>query len=203
MPESPESFHARAVAAADEQGRLPVPEQAMWEIFPFERAGLVAKPIEAPLLPEPPRGGEASRDCWRCAHPDEDVLWSDERWLLARLPEPLRLPFAAMLMPRAHLDLGDLDDVHAAELGKLIVRIDRAVRTLPAVGRVHVNKWGDGGAHLHVVFLARPSGLLQLRGSSLPLWEEMLPPVPPEIADQDLYAVATAVAEGGGQLSEG
>ncbi len=131
------------------------------------------------------------------------MLWSDERWLLARLPEPLRLPFAAMLMPRAHLDLGDLDDVHAAELGKLIVRIDRAVRTLPAVGRVHVNKWGDGGAHLHVVFLARPSGLLQLRGSSLPLWEEMLPPVPPEIADQDLYAVATAVAEGGGQLSEG
>jgi diadenosine tetraphosphate (Ap4A) HIT family hydrolase len=201
VPELPENFHARAVAAADEQGRLPVPEQAMWEIFPFERPGLVAKPLEAPVLPEPPRGGEDGRDCWRCAHPDEDVLWSDEHWLLARLPEPLRLPFAAMLMPKAHLDLGDLDDVHAGEMGQLIVRIDRAVRTLPAVGRVHVNKWGDGGAHLHVVFLARPGGLLQLRGSSLPLWEEMLPPVPPEIAAEDLYSVATALAECGGRLA--
>ncbi len=57
MPESPESFHARAVAAADEQGRLPVPEQAMWEIFPFERAGLVAKPIEAPAARAAARRG--------------------------------------------------------------------------------------------------------------------------------------------------
>ncbi len=203
MPESPKDFYARALAAADDGGRLPVPEQAMWEIFPFEFAGLVAQPLEVPVLPEPPRGGEDGRACWRCAHPEEDVLWSDERWLLARLPEPLRLPFAAMLMPRAHLDLGDLDDVHASEIGQLIVRIDQAVRKLPTVARVHVNKWGDGGAHLHVVCYGRPSGLLQLRGSCLPVWEEMLPPVPPEIAEQDLHTVAAALAEQGGRVGAG
>jgi len=116
MPESPEDFYARARAAADEHGRLPVPDQAMWEIFPFEHERLVAKPLEAPVLPEPPREGEGDRECGRCAHPDQDVLWSDDRWLLARLPQPLRLPFAAMLMPRAHLDLGDLDDCQAAPI---------------------------------------------------------------------------------------
>lgn len=202
MPESPEDFYARARAAADEHGRLPVPDQAMWEIFPFEHERLVAKPLEAPVLPEPPREGEGDRECGRCAHPDQGVLWSDDRWLLARLPQPLRLPFAAMLMPRAHLDLGDLDDRHAAEMGQLIVRIDRAVRARLDVGRVHVNKWGDGGAHLHVVLVARPAGLHQLRGSCLTLWEEMLPPVPAQLAAENLYAVAaTLAAEHGGQLA--
>lgn len=170
MPESPEDFYARARAAADEHGRLPVPDQAMWEIFPFEHERLVAKPLEAPVLPEPPREGEGDRECGRCAHPDQGVLWSDDR--------------------------------HAAEMGQLIVRIDRAVRARLDVGRVHVNKWGDGGAHLHVVLVARPAGLRQLRGSCLTLWEEMLPPVPAQLAAENLYAVAaTLAAEHGGQLA--
>ena len=127
-------------------------------------------------------------------------MWSDERWTLARLPEPPRLPFTAMLMPTAHLDLGDLDDEHAGELGRLIVRLDRAVRALPGVARMHVNKWGDGGAHLHVVLLARPAGMAQLRGSCLPLWEDMLPPLPAEIAETNLYDVASALAEHSGRV---
>jgi hypothetical protein len=48
---------------------------------------------------------------------------------------------------------------------------------------VHVNRWGDGGAHLHVWFFARPEGLLQLRGSCLPDWLDVLPPLPPEDSD--------------------
>lgn len=65
MPESPEQFYARARAAADDQGRLPVPEQAGWEIFPFEHERLVVKPLDPPVLPEPPRTGEAGTPCWR------------------------------------------------------------------------------------------------------------------------------------------
>jgi hypothetical protein len=35
MTEIPEQFAARVQAAADHEGRLPVPPQAMWDIFPF------------------------------------------------------------------------------------------------------------------------------------------------------------------------
>jgi diadenosine tetraphosphate (Ap4A) HIT family hydrolase len=186
-------FYDRVRASADEQGRLPLPEQSMWEIFPFQPDSLEVKPLDPLVLPEPPRGGEGERPCWRCTDPERDVVWSDDRWLLAPMGEQQRLPFAAMLMPREHLDLGDLDDEMAADLGRLTVLIDRAVRALPGVARTHVNKWGDGGSHLHVCFLARPAGMLQLRGSNLPLWEEMLPEVPAEEAAAALRSVAEAL----------
>lgn len=194
---TPEEFYARALAHADGESRLPLPEQSMWEIFPFELDGLRTRPLEPPVLPEPPRNGEGGKPCWRCANPDQGVVWSDERWVLSGFGEPLGLPFGAALMPRAHLDLHDLDDAYAAELGLLTVRIDRAVRGLDGIGRLHVNKWGDGGAHLHLMFLARPAGLLQLRGSNLPLWEEMLPRYPAEQAAENLRAVAAALAADG------
>ena len=72
------------------------------------------------------------------------------------------------------------DDL-AAEMGRLIVAVSAAVETLPSVGRVQVAKYGDGGAHLHLFFLARPARMLQLRGSPLLDWEENLPPVPLEV----------------------
>jgi diadenosine tetraphosphate (Ap4A) HIT family hydrolase len=199
MPYAPDEFYARVRAHADADGRLPLPAQSMWEIFPFEHEVLRAKPFEPPVVPEPPRGGEGGTRCGRCADPDRNVVWSDERWVLARWGEPVGLPFAAMLMPKAHLDLGDLDEAYAAELGVLTVRIDNAVEALGNIGRVHVNKWGDGGAHLHLVFLARPAGFLQLRGSNLALWEEMLPRIPEDVLAADLRTVAQALAERGGR----
>ena len=199
MPHTPEEFYARALEHADADGRLPLPAQSMWEIFPFEHETLRVKPLEPPVLPEPPRGGEGGRECWACADPEREAVWSDERWVLTGWGEPLGLPFAATLLPKAHLDLGDLDDMHAAELGILTVRIERAARALGNLGRVHVNKWGDGGAHLHLIFLGRPAGLLQLRGSNLALWEEMLPRVPEDVAAADLRTVAHALAEQGGR----
>jgi hypothetical protein len=143
---SPQDFHDRAVAAADAEGRLPLPEQAMWEIFPFE----------------PPRNGEGGAECWRCTHPDDDAVWANERWILVPFDRP-RLPFAAMLMPRAHL-----------------------------------NKFGDGGAHLHAFLLGRPAGLLQLRGSNLALWEEMFPVVPAA----DVAAVVAVAVDALADLGE-
>lgn len=190
---SPEEFYAHVLSGADADGRLPVPDQAGWEIFPFEADGLVVKQVEPPQLPEPPRNGEGDKLCWRCTEPEDGAVWGNERWVLTRMKQPPGVPMIVMLMPREHLDLGDLSDELAAEMGQLIVRIERAIRLLPHVQRVHVNRFGDGGAHLHVFFIARPVGLLQLRGSNLALWDDLLPPLPEDVYAGDLATVVAAL----------
>src|SRR5690349_18575215 len=104
-----------------------------------------------------------------------------------------------ILESRSHLDLGDLPNMLAAELGVMTVRIERAVRSLDGVARVHVNRWGDGAAHLHVWFLARPTGRLQLRGAFLSLWDEILPPIPEHQWRENIALVAAWLAEFGGR----
>jgi hypothetical protein len=54
---------------------------------------------------------------------------------------------------------------------------------------VHLNKFGDGGEHLHAFLLGRPAGVLAAR-PNLALWEEMFPVVP---ADAAAAVVAVAV----------
>jgi hypothetical protein len=104
-----------------------------------------------------------------------------------------------ILESRSHLDLGDLPNMLAAELGVMTVRLERAVRSLDDVARVHVNRWGDGSAHLHLWFLARPYGRLQLRGTFLSLWDEILPPIPEHQWRENLALVAAWLAEFGGR----
>jgi hypothetical protein len=104
-----------------------------------------------------------------------------------------------ILESRSHLDLGDLPNLLAAELGVMTVRLERAIRSLDGVARVHVNRWGDGAAHLHLWFLARPYGQLQLRGTFLPLWDTILPPIPEEKWRENLALVAAWLAEFGGR----
>lgn len=127
MLETPQEFYERALASADVEGRLPLPDQAMWEIFRFE-------------------------------------------------PESL--------------------------LGRLVVRITWAVESLEAIGRVPVNKWGDGGSHLHVFLLGRPAGLAQLRGSNLATWEEMFPRQPAELAAETLQVAVDTLVELGGRAQD-
>ena len=191
---TPQQFSDRVRALADDEGRLSLPEQAWWEIFPFEPDSLVVKPLDELTLPEPPRGGEDGVDCPRCADPEADAVWANERWTLVAFAEP-RLPLAVMVMPREHLDFGDLDDAMAGELGVISARVARAVEALDVVGRLHLYKIGDGGAHLHQFLLARPAGLLQLRGSCLTLWEEMLPIVPADEAATVLRVAVGALAD--------
>ncbi len=149
------------------------------------------------MLPEPPRVGEDPAGCDCREHSDDSYLWTDEHWRLGSLAEPAGVP-AYLLRPRAHHDLADLPDDLAAELGVLIVRLDRILSAVPGVGRVHVNRWGDGGAHLHVWFFARPAGVLQLRGSCLPDWLDVLPPLPAAEWDALARHVAHCLAEYGG-----
>ncbi|MGH3647875.1 MAG: HIT family protein [Micromonosporaceae bacterium] len=178
--------------------RIPFPADGIagWEIFPFE-GDIRVKVLEAPVLPEPPRYGEAGRECVSCATADDACVWTDEHWRLKSL-EPRALPSVLILEPRAHHDMADLPPDLAARLGPMIQRVERAISSLDGVGRVHLNKWGDGGAHLHLWFFARPAGMMQLRGTCLPLWDDVLPVRSDEAWREMCRTVAAAMAAGGG-----
>ncbi|MET7880971.1 hypothetical protein ABZS52_29075 [Micromonospora profundi] len=108
-----------------------------------------------------------------------------------------------MLWPRDHHDLTDLTDLPdelAAELGLLTTRIARHVQALPYISRAHVYRFGDGAAHLHIWFFARPEGQAQLFGSWLPVWDDLLPEYPADVAAADAATVADAlIASHGGR----
>ena len=197
MGESAEELYARALGAADGEGRLPLPPLDEWETFPFE-GDIRLRPLRPPA-DEPPRVGEDPADCWRCLQGEADAIWSDERWLLTPLAKPSGLPVIVILQPREHCDLGDLPSHLAAELGPLIVRVERAVDAVGHIGRVHVGRWGDGSAHLHWWFIARPARMPQLRTSSAAIWDDILPPLPEDLWRANLAAVAGAMAAGGGR----
>jgi hypothetical protein len=176
---------------------LPLPGFTTWPSFPFE-GDLKIKQLDPPVDTEPPRKGEDSADCTACKAPDDAYIWVNERWRVRTMDRPTGLPMVLMLEPRSHLDLGDLPNLLAAELGVMTVRLERAIRSLDDVGRVHVYRWGDGAAHLHVWFMARPIGQLQLRGTFLPLWDDILPPIPEAHWKESLAHVAAWLAEFGG-----
>ena len=168
--------------------------------FPFEGEILV-QPLQPPILPEPSRKGESADDCWSCGAFDPGLIWEDEHWRVVVEPEPHGLPLVAVLLPRAHHDLDDLPPQEAAELGPMIQRVDRAIGRIDSVGRVHVNRWGDGSFHFHVWFLARPRGMWQMRGAMLAVWDDLLPKVPAGEWEANRRLVASAMAEGGGTAS--
>lgn len=197
MPESAEEVYARALAAAGADGRLPMPPVEDWETFPFD-GDIRARPLLPPVDVEAPRSGESEADCWRCAHGLEEAIWSDERWLVTSLGRPSGLPVVVILFPRAHHDLDDLPGVLARELGPMLLRVEAAVRSVGEVGRVHVCRWGDGSAHLHWWFMARPARLPQLVGSFAAIWDDILPPTPEPIWRENLAVVGRALARDGG-----
>jgi diadenosine tetraphosphate (Ap4A) HIT family hydrolase len=192
--ETAEELYARA------RGRLRLPPVEDWVTFPFD-GELRVRELLPPVEAEPPRAGEGGSDCWRCELGDADAIWSDERWVLAPLREPSGMPVVVILCSRAHHDLGDLPAELQAELGPLLVRIERAVASVPGVGRVHVCRWGDGGAHFHVWFIARPERLPQLKGSFVAIWDDILPPLPEELWRENLALVAQGMTASAGRPS--
>jgi hypothetical protein len=175
----------------------PLPDFTRWPSFPFE-GDIRVKALDEPVDIEPPRKGEDPADCTACAAPDDAYIWVSDRWRVRAMDRPTGLPMVLILESRSHLDLGDLPNMLAAELGVMTVRLERAIRSLDDVARVHVNRWGDGEAHLHLWFMGRPQGRLQLRGTFLSLWDEILPPVPEAKWRENLALVAAWLAEFGG-----
>lgn len=175
-----------------------LPSFTDWSSFPFEGEFRLKK-LEEPVAVEPPRKGEDSAECAKCRTPDDAYIWVNENWRVRSMEKPSGLPMILILESRSHLDLGDLPNMLAAELGVMTVRLERAIRSLDGVARVHVNRWGDGAAHLHLWFMARPYGRLQLRGSFLTLWDEILPSIPESQWRENLALIAAWLAEFGGE----
>ncbi len=184
--------------------RLALGEVADSDLPPLEGEILI-KPLDPPILPEPPRRGEAGGDpCLACANERSDfVVLGDERWRLGIASEPSGLPMVAVLQPIVHCDLEDMPSELASELGPMIQRVARAIGRVEAVGRVHVNRWGDGSQHFHLWFLARPKGMWQMRGAMLAVWDDLLPRVPDGEWLEARGRVAAAMAEEGGTARVG
>ncbi len=201
MPESAAEVYARIVATVGEQGRLPLADSAAWDSFPWEVVDgvLAPKVVGAPAEEQPRWGEHPDKPCGSCAGFDPaTVVWEDDVWVLTHPGAPTGLPLVLTLHPREHLDMGNLDDEHASQLGRISNRLVRIIENLPHIKRVHVNRWGDGGSHLHVWFFARTEGLTGVVGSFAVEWDEMIPPGPEDVWRADLHTVATKLANWGG-----
>ncbi len=197
MPESAEEVHARVVAAVGADGRLPMPPVGDWDIFPWElvEGALQPKVVQAPADEEPRWGESADKPCGSCAGDQHgQTIWQNQHWTLSRGAKPTGLPLVLFLHSKEHLDFSDLSDERASEYGRIAVWLCRIMEGLPNIGRVHVNRWGDGGSHLHVWFIARTARLPGILGSFAVEWDEMLPPVPDEIWLADTLEVARKLA---------
>jgi diadenosine tetraphosphate (Ap4A) HIT family hydrolase len=152
---------------------------------------LVPRAPSSRVIPEPPRRGEPGGEpCSICGGAGTPALWHDDFWTL-HAPVGGSLPGTVWLASREHFDsFADMPASYAAEFGRVAGRIERAILSLGEVGRVHLYRWGDGGAHFHVWFLPRPLGMIEAAGMYLPIWEDVLPTVP----DADLSAAAKRVA---------
>jgi hypothetical protein len=186
-------FLDRVQAAVGDDGRLSPGAMASWDVFPFEREGLRVRPLEEYAVPEPDRR-KAPADCKTCGALGRDdlVLHRGDRLGVVR-PGGCNLVFVANVVSLAHEVLDDLDDEGHVEMGRLIGRTYAAMKALDGVGNVHVNKWENGTGHLSITLLARPEGVLQLRGSNLPAWADMLPPTPAEELDARAVLVRDAL----------
>jgi diadenosine tetraphosphate (Ap4A) HIT family hydrolase len=191
MALTPDEFYEHALSVADSERRLPLARMTGWDISPFEPEGLRVTPLRPPVIPEKPRQDEDAATCGTCARRDQGI-WFNERWRLNRIGG-VGVPLVLMLQPRDHYDLTDLPDELAAEMGVLSTQVARHIEGLPHIARSHVYRIGDGGAHLHVWFFARPEGQAQLFGSWLVVWDDLLPEYPAEVADADADRVVDAL----------
>jgi hypothetical protein len=143
---------------------------------PFAEPLTLVDPADL-VVPEPPRRGEAGGEpCFPCsADSDSNLIWSDATWTLHD-PGQTALPGSVWLASRDHFDsFADMPADVAETFAGVCGRVERAVLSLGDVGRVHVYRWGDGGAHFHVWFVPRPLGRLDMSGHRLMAWEDAMP----------------------------
>lgn len=186
MSETPQELYARAA------GNLVVPPVDDWDSWPF------TGPIAPKVLREPGeeivRAGEDGVGCKACAAPDEEYFWSDAGWRLLAMP-PSGLPVVVVLEPREHVDNpASLDDAFLARMGVMLGRVERAVLSVGNVGRVHIGRYGEGAAHMHWWFFARPLGFTQMATSFAGIWDDVLPPTPQDVHDENVARIARAMA---------
>jgi diadenosine tetraphosphate (Ap4A) HIT family hydrolase len=188
MPENAQELFSRSVDA------LQTPPVGEWDTWPFD-GEIRPRALAAPGA-ERTRDGEGGIDCRACARPDGDYLWTDDTWRLMAMG-PGGLPVVVVLEPRAHCDgPADLPDDAARAMGVMLGRVERAVLSVGGIGRVHIGRWGEGAAHLHWWFIARPAGFPQLASSMAEIWNDVLPPTPEDVWQDNLARVAAALRAG-------
>jgi diadenosine tetraphosphate (Ap4A) HIT family hydrolase len=188
MPETPQELHARAA------GHLQVPPVDEWDSWPFV-GEIRPKELRAPG-DERVRDGEGGVDCTACGKPDADYFWTDDTWRLLSMP-PGGLPVVIVLEPRVHVDNpATMDDELLAAMGVMLGRVERAVLSVGNIGRVHIGRWGEGAEHLHWWFIARPAGFTQMATSFAEIWNDVLPPTPDEVFNDNLARIAAAMDAG-------
>lgn len=148
--------------------------------FAFE-GDIKIKKLEDPVIPEPARSGEGGVNCRECAKSDEDFAWTDDNWRL-QVYRPTSIAGIVLLNSREHFDsFADMPPELLADLGHMIKRVEAACLSVGDVGRVHVTRVGDGAEHFHLWFMSRPLGAMQLRGSMLPVWMDVMPDLPEDV----------------------
>ena len=194
-PTSHSPFHARLP-----YGRRVSAEPLLGgPFFPFDGDVRVV-PLDEPVVPEPPRAGEpGGSDCFYCTEPGRNVIWRDQHWNVRAGFGRIGIPMLAGLSPKEHMTLHTMTPEVEASMGPVIRRVAMAVSRIPGVGRTHFSRWGDGSEHFHLWFLARPLGMMQMRGAMLAAWDDVLPDVPDDEVRANIALVASAMAEGGGQ----
>ena len=167
--------------------------------LPYEEP-LRTIPLSPVVIPEPPRRGEPGGEpCGICEKLAAAPLWADEHFTL-HPPVGGSLPGTVWLASREHVDsFSDLSLEAACDFGRVVAQVERAILSLGGTARVHLYRWGDGGAHFHVWLIPRPLGMLDAQGMMLPLWEDALP----NVSDEELRSAAERVvaAIGGGRAS--
>lgn len=196
MPETPEEIHIRVAGQVGEDGRLPMPGITGSEAFPFE-GDIRVRALQPPVQDDD--SGSTEEPCRRCEHELEHVIWRNGEWLVASTPKPTGLPLVLVLESRTHMDFIDMDDELASEFGRITNHLHRILHYMPNIGRVHLAARGDGGAHLHSLFLASPARMPQLHGSFAAVWDDILPPVPEDLWRADLHEVARKLANHDGE----
>jgi diadenosine tetraphosphate (Ap4A) HIT family hydrolase len=187
VPETPEQFWERARTG------LRVPPVEEWDTWPFD-GDLRVRELEPPSE-ERARHGAGGVDCHACRAGDTNAVWSDDNWTLRPLDRPSGLPVVLILEPRLHADLHELPPELQAELGPLMIRIERAVAAVDGVGRVHIGRWGEGAEHFHLWFMGRPARMPQFASSFAAIWDDVLPPLPEETWRANAEIVRRALAD--------
>ena len=126
-----------------------------------------------------------------CSSGVTHAVWSNEHYTM-HPPTGCSLPGTVWLASRRHADsFADLSAAAAAAFAPTVAAVERAILDRdPDVARVHLYRWGDGGAHFHVWLVPRPLGMIEAAGAMLPLWEAVLP----NVLDAQCRAAAEQIA---------
>lgn len=100
-------------------------------------------------------------DCPYCELPEPDLggwVHSDEHWLVAHGPADTTMTGALRVTSRRHFtDFAEMTPAESESFGRLLTRLDTALRAVTDAERVHVVSTRDRVPHFHAWLYPRPA----------------------------------------------